>query len=163
MCPVLGTAKKTVVELRYDSVYAITVIPMVIDTNVFVAGLRSEGGVSREVLRRVLKGDYQPLFGNALWLEYEDLLGRPVWGDSTTEKERLRMLAALARQGRWITIYYGWRPNLPDEGDNHLIELALAGAGRAIVTHNVRDVRRGELLFNDLRVLTPAECLEEFP
>lgn len=153
----------TVVELRYDSVYAITVIPMVIDTNVFVSGLRSKGGASREVLRRALKGKYQPLFGNALWLEYEDLLGRPVWGDGTTETERLQVLAALARQGRWITIYYGWRPNLPDEGDNHLIELALAGAGRAIVTHNVSDVRRGELLFNELRVLTPAECLEEFP
>ena len=72
------------------------------------------------------------------------------------------MLAALARKGRWITIYYGWRPNLPDEGDNHLIELAMAGSARAIVTHNVKDVRRGELLFNELRVLTPSECLEEF-
>jgi predicted nucleic acid-binding protein len=159
----LRVRKKTAVELGHDSVYAIIVISMVIDTNVFVAGLRSEGGASREVLRRALEGDYQPLFGNALWLEYEDLLGRPVWGDSTTETERLQVLAALARQGRWITIYYGWRPNLPDEGDNHLIELVLAGAGRAIVTHNVRDVRRGELLFNELRVLTPAECLEEFP
>ena len=57
----------------------------------------------------------------------------------------------------------GWRPNLPDEADNHLIELALAGGASAIVTHNVRDVRRGELLLNDLRVLTPAECLEKLP
>ncbi|MCX5875019.1 MAG: PIN domain-containing protein, partial [Deltaproteobacteria bacterium] len=54
-------------------------IPVVIDTNVFVSGLRSGGGASREVLRRALRGEYVPLFGNALWLEYEDLLGRPVW------------------------------------------------------------------------------------
>jgi hypothetical protein len=27
---------------------------------------------------------------------------------------------------RWVTVYCGWRPNLPDEGDNHLIGLALA-------------------------------------
>lgn len=147
--------------MRDDSVYAVTVIRIVIDTNVFVAGLRSAGGASREVLRRTLTGVYQPLFGNALWLEYEDLMGRDVWGDSTSQSERLQVLAALARQGRWITIYYGWRPNLPDEGDNHLIELALAGAAQAIVTHNVRDVRRGELLFNELLVLTPAECLEK--
>jgi len=138
------------------------VIEIVIDTSVFVAGLRSAGGASREVLRRALMGVYQPLFGNALWLEYEDLLGRPVWGDGTTQTERHQVLAALARKGRWITIYYGWRPNLPDEGDNHLIELAMAGSARAIVTHNVKDVRRGELLFNELRVLTPSECLEEF-
>lgn len=131
-----------------------------IDTNVFVAGLRSAGGASREVLRRALKSDFQPLFGNALWLEYQDLLGRPVWDKSTTPDERMQILAALARQGRWVTVYYGWRPNLPDEADNHLIELALAGGAAGIVTHNVRDLRQGELQLGNLRVLTPAQCLE---
>jgi predicted nucleic acid-binding protein len=136
-------------------------IPVVIDTNVFVAGLRRGDGVSREVLCRALQGKYLPLFGNALWLEYEELLGRPVWTSETTDVERRQLLAALAKVGRWVTVYYGWRPNLPDEADNHLVELALAGGARAIVTHNVLDVRHGELLLGDLRVLTPAECLEE--
>jgi len=137
-------------------------IPIVIDTNVFVAGLRSSGGASRKVLRRALTGDFQPLFGNALWLEYQDLLDRPVWGDVSTAAERLQVLAALAKQGRWVTVYYGWRPNLPDEADNHLIELAWAGGAAAVVTHNLRDVRRGELRPGNLRVLTPAQCLEEW-
>jgi putative PIN family toxin of toxin-antitoxin system len=136
-------------------------ISVVIDTNVFVAGLRSDGGASRAVLRDALQGKIEPLFGNALWLEYEDLLGRPVWTDATTSKERRQVLAALARVGRWVNIYYGWRPNLPDEADNHLIELAMAGGAAAIITHNVRDIRRGELLLNGLRVSTPAEYLEE--
>lgn len=144
-----------------DGIYAVNMIPIVIDTNVLVAGLRSEGGASREVLRRALTGRYQPLFGNALWLEYEALLGRPVWSDATTPEERLQVLAALASVGRWVRVYYGWRPNLPDEADNHLVELAVAGGAAAIVTHNVRDVRRGDLVFNALRVLTPAECLEQ--
>ncbi|MFZ5589356.1 MAG: putative toxin-antitoxin system toxin component, PIN family [Pseudomonadota bacterium] len=136
-------------------------ISVVIDTNVFVAGLRSDGGASRAVLRDALQGKIEPLFGNALWLEYEDLLGRPVWTDATTSHERRQVLAALARVGRWVNIYYGWRPNLPDEADNHLIELAMAGGAAAIITHNVRDIRRGELLLNGLRVLSPAEYLEE--
>ena len=136
-------------------------IPVVIDTNVFVAGLRSDGGASRAVLRDALQGKIKPLFGNALWLEYEDLLGRPVWTDATTSQERRQVMAALARVGRWVNIYYGWRPNLPDEADNHLIELAMAGGAAAIITHNVRDIRRGELLLNGLRVHTPAECLEK--
>jgi predicted nucleic acid-binding protein len=136
-------------------------IPVVIDTNVFVAGLRSAGGASRAVLRRALGGSLQPLFGNALWMEYQDLLERPVWGDATTPQERHQVLAALARQGRWVTVYYGWRANLPDEGDNHLIELALAGGAQAIVTHNLRDLRGGELRLDKLRVLTPAQCLED--
>ena len=138
-----------------------SMISVVIDTNVFVAGLRSDGGASRAVLRDALLGKIEPLFGNALWLEYEDLLGRPVWTDATTSKERRQVLAALAGVGRWVNIYYGWRPNLPDESDNHLIELAMAGGAAAIITHNVRDIRRGELLLNRLRVLTPAEYLEE--
>jgi len=136
-------------------------VPVVIDTNVFVAGLRSEGGASREVLRHALLGKIEPLFGNALWLEYEDLLGRPVWTDATTSDERQQVLAALAKVGRWVTVYYGWHPNLPDEADNHLIELAIAGGASVIITHNVRDVRRGELLLNGLLVLTPAEYLEK--
>lgn len=51
---------------------------IVLDTNVFVSTLHSEGGASHEVLRRILLGKYLPLFGNALWLEYEDLLSRPI-------------------------------------------------------------------------------------
>jgi len=137
-------------------------IQLVIDTNVFVAGLRSAGGASRKILRRALSGNYQPLFGNTLWQEYCDLLGRDIWGKATTVQERQQVLAALAQRGRWVTIYYSWRPNLPDEADNHLVELALAGEAAGIVTHNIRDLSRGELLFEQLRLLTPAQCLEEW-
>ena len=138
-------------------------IPIVIDTNVFVAALRSAGGASRVVLRGALVGRYEPLFGNALWLEYQDLLNRPVWGDQTTATERLQVLAALASRARWVRIYYAWRPNLPDEGDNHLIELAIAGGATAIVTHNVGDLRGGELRLGRLGILTPTQLLQEYP
>jgi putative PIN family toxin of toxin-antitoxin system len=133
---------------------------IVIDTNVFVAALRSGGGASREVLRRALAGIYRPLFSNALWLEYEDLLGRPVWTDETSQAERQDILAALAAAGQWVKIYYGWGPNLADEGDNHLIELAVAGGARAIVTHNLRDLT-GELRWQGLLILSPSQCLEK--
>lgn len=162
MAACMEEKRSTVLANPVDSIYAVIVIPVVIDTNVFVAGLRSGGGASRAVLRRALSGGLQPLFGNALWMEYQDLLGRPVWGDATTADERQGVLAALARQGRWVTVYYGWRPNLPDEGDNHLIELALAGGALAIVTHNLRDLRGGALRLGNLRVLAPAQCLEEW-
>ena len=135
-------------------------MPVVIDTNVFVSGLRSQDGASRAVLRSALLGEIEPLFGNALWLEYRDLLTRPVWGTATTPAEREQILAALAKKGRWVTIYFGWRPNLPDEADNHLIELAIAGGAKTIITHNLRDVGRGELRFEGLSILSPAQFLE---
>jgi putative PIN family toxin of toxin-antitoxin system len=138
------------------------VTPVVIDTNVFVAGLRSGGGASREVLRRALEGTYLPLFSNALWLEYEDVLGRPIWTQETSPEDRHEVLAALAAGGRWVKIYYGWRPNLRDAGDDYLVELAVAGGARAVISHNVRDLRRGELLWPGFQVLTPSECLEKF-
>lgn len=134
-----------------------------IDTNVFVAGLRSGGGASRQVLRRALVGAYLPLFSNALWLEYEDVLGRPIWTEETAPEDRLQLLAALAAAGRWVKIYYGWRPNLRGAGDDYLVELAVAGGARAVVTHNVRDLRRAELRWPGFTILTPSECLEMFP
>jgi predicted nucleic acid-binding protein len=107
-----------------------------------------------------LTGSVQPLFGNALWWEYRDLMQRPVWGVEMAAAERVQILSALAKRGRWVTIYFGWRPNLPDESDNHLIELAIAGGGATIITHNLRDFRRGDLQLG-IRVVTPAQFLEE--
>lgn len=137
---------------------------IVFDTNVFVAALRSSGlavSSSRDLLRAVLAGKYKPVFGNSLWLEYEDLLGRDdVWTEATTHVERVNMLGALVAKGCWVTVFYGWRPTLPHEGDNHLIELAVAGNADAIVTSNKKDLMRGQLLWPHLRVLTPAECME---
>lgn len=144
-----------------DSIYAVSVFVVVVDTNVFVAALRSGGGPSREVIRRSLDGRYKPIFSNALWLEYEDLLGRDVWTSETTHNDRQQVLAALAAASRWVKIFYGWRPNLRDEGDNHLVELAVAGGAEAIVTYNIRDFRLADLRWPNLAVLTPPECLEK--
>jgi predicted nucleic acid-binding protein len=52
---------------------------------------------------------------------------------------------------------------LPDEADNHLIELGVAAQANAIVTRNLRDVSRGELKFPLLKVFNPERCLEAFP
>jgi predicted nucleic acid-binding protein len=63
-----------------------------------------------------------------------------------------------------VEVFCAWRPNLPDEADNHLIELGVAAQADAIVTRNLnRDLSRDELKFPSLRVLPPEQCLEVFP
>ena len=49
------------------------------------------------------------------------------------------LLASLMSVSQWIYIYYLYRPNLEDEVDNHLIELAVAGNAQIIPTHNIKD------------------------
>jgi predicted nucleic acid-binding protein len=73
------------------------------------------------------------------------------------------VLDGFLKRCHWVEVFYAWRPNLPDEADNHLIELAVAAQADAIVTRNLRDVAHGELKFPSLRVLTPEQCLEVFP
>ncbi len=136
---------------------------IVVDTNVFVAAVSSADGASREVLRRCLLDRYEPLMGQALLAEYESVLARaePFVASPTDESERDALWAALASRCRWVRVYFLWRPNLPDEADNHVVELAVAGGAEAIVTHNTRDFERAELRFPGLRVLSPSELIAE--
>jgi hypothetical protein len=52
-----------------------------------------------------------------------------------------------------------WHPNSPDEPDNHLIELAVAGDADLIVTRHVHELRGAELRFASLQVLSPPDFL----
>jgi putative PIN family toxin of toxin-antitoxin system len=136
---------------------------IVLDTDVLVSAFLSSGGASREILRRILEGQYQPLIGAALFAEYEAVLSREELfrGCALSASERAQLLDALLSVCRWTRIYYAWRPNLPDESDNHVLELAISGGAEAIVTRNVRDFTRMELRFPDLRIVTPAELRKE--
>ena len=138
---------------------------IVLDTNVLVAALLRGGGSARAVLRACLRGQYAPVLGPALLAEYEDVLGRKaLFADSVLSTlERDELFDGFLSRCRWVEVFYAWRPNLPDEADNHLIELGVAAQAEAIVTRNIRDVARGELKFPSLRVLTPEHCLEVFP
>ena len=49
----------------------------------------------------------------------------------------------------------------PNESDNHIVELAVAGGAEAIVTHNRRDFERAELSFPGLQIVTPGAFVEE--
>jgi predicted nucleic acid-binding protein len=101
--------------------------------------------------------------GEALFHEYEDLLGRSelMKRSPISVADRFTLFEAFLSVTEWIKVYYLWRPNLRDEADNHLVELAFAGGASTIVTNNLRDVAFGELSFPDLKISTPSQFLEE--
>jgi uncharacterized protein len=135
---------------------------LVVDTSVFVSALLSSGGPSRTVLRHCLSGQCVPLMGNTLFAEYEDVLSREekFLRCALNASERQELLDALLSVCEWTSIFFLWRPNLPDEADNHLVELAIAGSAQSLVTNNTGDFRRGELRFPQLRIETPMEYLK---
>lgn len=135
---------------------------VVLDTNILVAALLSGGGASRRILRLCLEQKVTPLMGAALFAEHEDVLARRGLFDRSPldAAEREALFDALVSVSSWTPIYYLWRPNLPDPGDDHLIELAVAGGADWIVTANLRDLRRGELKLDDVRIGTAGDFLE---
>jgi putative PIN family toxin of toxin-antitoxin system len=140
-----------------------SVMIIVADTNIFVSALLGPAGASRAIVRACLEGRLQPLMGAALFAEYESLLARkPLFEFCRLDaRQRDTLFNAFLSVCRWTNIYYGWRPNLRDEGDNHVVELAVAGGASAIITKNVRDFQGAELHFPGLRVLSPEEMLKE--
>ena len=99
--------------------------------------------------------------GNALFLEYESVMEREeiIARCPLNRTEIFDLLAAFLSVSDWIDIYYSWRPNLRDEGDNHVIELAVAGNAKIVATNNIKDFKGTELIFPDVLMLTPAQII----
>jgi len=135
---------------------------IVVDTSVFVSACLGTGA-SSAVVAVCLSGDHTPLIGSALLAEYEDVLGRAdLFRDCRlTGAEREELFDIFLAVCRWTRIYFSWRPNLRDEGDNHLVELAVAGGAERIVTRNLRDLKGMELKFPGLVAVTPEQFLKE--
>ena len=137
---------------------------IVIDTNIIVSALiSSKGSYSRKIIEKVFMNEITPLMGEALFNEHIEVTGRQKILKSCVldEGERQEFLRAYMKCCRWCRIYYNWRPNLQDEGDNHIIELAVGGGAGCIITKNIKDLKNGELLFDNLRIVTPDEFIEE--
>lgn len=137
---------------------------VVIDTNVFVGACLGSRACA-DVLRACLMGQATPVMGNALLAEYEDVLSRDTLlrRSRLNPSEREELLDIFLARCQWVRIFYGWRPNLPDEGDNHLVELGVAAGAEAIVSRNCRDLNRSELRFPDLAILSPEQLLARLP
>ena len=124
---------------------------VVVDTNVFVGACLGTGAAADAIYAPKVEFDFEDVLGRA------SLFGKC----KLSVDEREELLEIFLASCRWTRIYFGWRPNLRDEGDNHLVELAVAGGASHVVTRNVRDLHAAELRFEGLAITTPAQFLRE--
>lgn len=112
---------------------------VVLDTNVLVAALRSKRGASFKLLSFLAEDRYGIAISVPLLLEYEDVLARFTMEGLYTSQDIDDLLDHVCQAAHRQTIFFLWRPCLPDSKDDMVLELAFAAGCEAIVTHNQRD------------------------
>ena len=135
------------------------VYQIVVDTNVWIAALRSKRGASHKLLSLIDSGQYEANISVPLVLEYEDTAKRLVGEIPLTERDIddiLDYICAVANQHK---IYYLWRPFLSDPGDDMILELAVTAECDFIVTYNQSDFVGVEQF--GLITMTPKEFLQK--
>lgn len=132
-----------------------------LDTNILIAALRSRRGASHALIRLVLQGKMPIVMHHKLLAEYRDVLTRPSILDSLvfSWEEIEKIVARMVVEATEVKVNYLWRPNLKDEGDNFVMEIAVAASPCTLVTHNLRDFKAGELQFHEVWVKTPQQVL----
>lgn len=134
-------------------------LQIVIDTNVFLAALRSPRGASYQLLRLLGRGYFDVHLSVPLVLEYESAALRHLDDLPITVDEVETVLDFICRVGIAHEIYYSWRPFLNDPGDGMVLEVAVVSSSDAIVTFNKQDFLGCERF--GVRLLTPAGLLRE--
>jgi putative PIN family toxin of toxin-antitoxin system len=133
---------------------------IVIDTNVFVAALRSQYGASYKLLMLLDSGKFEINLSVPLVIEYEDagkrLVGKRSGLRVSDIDDILDYVCSVANR---IKVHYLWRPFLSDPKDDMVLELAVSAGCEIIVTYNKDDFKGVEKF--GVRVMTAQEFLHE--
>jgi len=135
---------------------------IVIDTSVWISALIKRDSKARELIRLIFKAKLSPQMSETLFREYEDVMKRKKIQELTplSLEEQNELFEAYLSTCKWNEIYYMWRPNLQDENDNFIVELAVASGAEAIITYNVKDFKSAELVFKH-KIITPEDFIKE--
>jgi len=131
---------------------------IVADTNVFVTALRSQFGASYKLFSLIDEDIYQLNLSVPLALEYEAVAKRMIGEIALNEKEVDDILDFVISNSNHCQIYYLWRPQLKDPGDDMVLELAVTANCNYIITYNVNDFKGIENF--GIKAITPKEFLK---
>ena len=133
---------------------------LVLDTDILVAGLRSQTGASRQLLLWLFDARYQAIVSVAMMLEYEAVLRRPenLKAFQLNAHDIEQFLDSMTHLIIPVTSFFLWRPQLRDPGDEHVLEAAVNGGADGIVTFNQRHFRGPAARFG-IETFRPGEAL----
>ena len=131
---------------------------IVADTNVFVTALRSQFSASYKLLSLIDKEKFKLNLSVPLALEYEAVAKRMIGEIALNEQEIDDILDFVISNSNQWDIYYLWRPQLKDPGDDMVLELAVTANCNYIITYNVKDFKGIEKF--GIEVITSKEFLE---
>ena len=132
---------------------------IIIDTNVYVSGLRSKHGMSYRLLTFLGGRLFRPVVTVPLVIEYEKSLC-----DSRTEipftgDEIRKYLNYVCSVSDCRKVHFLWRPFLRDLKDDMVLEAAVSGQCEFIVTFNLKDFRGIEKF--GIVAITPGDFLRK--
>ena len=129
---------------------------VVLDTNVIVSGLMSEGSVPAQAAAQVIGGRCEWLVDSRIVDEYRRVLRRPEFRFNPTSVDYIMFRATVFATH---VLAYPLDLTIPDYSDRPFLEVAVAGGAEAIVTGNVKDFQApgGRL---DIAIVTPRQFLD---
>ena len=113
------------------------------------------------VLREVPRRTFTLLLSVPLFAEYEATLKRPDVraAHGLADPEIDSLLAVWAQLGEAVVRHFAWRPQLADPNDEMVLETAVNGSARAIVTFNQADFSGAARRFG-VDLWTPGQLLD---
>ena len=143
--------------------YILSLIMLVtLDTNVIYQALKSATGASFFILQQVRERTIQIALSVPLFEEYQDVLmqEKSLKNFQLDIEDVDKFLRFIAYVGKPFKTLFLFRPNLKDEKDNMVMELAITSQSDYLVTSNIKDFKNGELLFDQLKIVTPGEFVK---
>jgi len=140
---------------------------IVIDTNVLLSALFSNRGKSYKLIEllgvKANEGVRFNVISVPLALEFEEVLLRPKNRekyDYFTHEEIRLIISDIVSVSYRTKLHFLWRPFLRDSFDDKVLETAINGQAKAIITYNTKDFS-GVKKYFDIDILTPAELFDK--
>jgi putative PIN family toxin of toxin-antitoxin system len=135
-------------------------VRLVLDTNIVVAAMRSPSGASAALLQAARLEKITMVANVALALEYEAtcLLAEHRLAAGLGLKDTAIFIDAVIALCEPVENSFMWRPQLRDPADEMVLEAAVNGQARAIVTFNRRDFENVAQMFG-VGVWLPSQAL----